>query len=179
MPSCASVAGRQESPAGAPPRPAPSSGAWESGLMHAGGAFAASNADNDLSVVDVDTIQLKADYGMLVSERVEINGGVNYLEQDFGSSDATTYGLLVGPRYYFLPAGEGLPAAVYGQARAGVLHNDVGFRDETDLAGELAAGVVWWPWEAPRGLAVDISVDYLASTDLNTLGFFIGMDFWF
>lgn len=152
---------------------------WGAGTMHGGAAFRFFNTDSDLAAADVDTSALQLEYGYLVSENVEINGGVEYNNVDTGAASATSLVGLAGARYYLLIPTENLPAAFYGQGQAGLVRSDSGAADETDPALGAAAGAVWWPWGVSRGLAFDFSLDWLTSESTTQLGFFAGMDFWF
>ncbi|HEX9793435.1 MAG TPA: hypothetical protein VGC54_05565 [Planctomycetota bacterium] len=152
---------------------------WGPGTMHvaAGGSFDSSEFESISP--DVDVLTLNGEYGYLITDNVEINAEGRYSQMDFGGGlEPNSWAWTIGGRYYLTTPTAAAPTAVYAGGRVGIVGTETAIQERTDPAFGGDLGVIWWPWGVGQGMAVDVSVDYLASDELNRLALMLAMGFW-
>lgn len=167
------------------PRPTSSAarGNWGPGTMHIafGGNFVNDQTQDEPSDPgdDIETMDLEAEVGRLLTDRFEINVQATYHEADIGVDDVNRTGLFGGLRFYVATPDEDQDIGIYAEGKAGVLSVDSPDRDDQEFAYGGSVGALWWPWGIERGMAIDVSVDILESDVIDRVGASAGLSyFW-
>lgn len=166
------AANRQDPP---PATPRQSAGEhWGPGTKHIslGGAFVDDQVEGDGTDPgdDIETLDVQAVFGVLISERFEINGQATYHELDIGVDDVNRVGLLAGLRYHFVVPTDAEGVGVYAEAKGGLLSVDAPSGDETEFAYGASGGMLWFPWGLATGMAINLAIDWLATDTIDRVG---------
>jgi len=147
---------------------------WRPGTQHLslGGSFVDDQVEGDGSDPgdDIETLDVQAAYGVLISERFEVNGQATYHELDIGEDDVNRVGLLAGLRYHFVVPTEESGVGVYAEAKGGLLSVDAPTGDETEFAYGASGGTFWFPWGLAAGMAINLAIDWLATDTIDRVG---------
>lgn len=144
---------------------------WGAGTKHIsfGGSFTDDQTEDNLGP-DIETLDVQATFGVLLTERVEVNGEALYHEQEAGENDVNRVGLLGGLRYHIVVPTTDDNIGVYAEAKAGVVSVDRTTSEETEFVYGASGGVLWFPWGVEAGMALDVAIDWLTSDTTDHVG---------
>lgn len=150
---------------------------WGPGMMHVGLSASFFEDDED-TAGQTENLHIEGEYGYLLTDNIEVNVSGTYDSTDFGTTDTSRAGGFAGLRLYLLTPENDSDIGVYGEGKIGLINNDNVADDDTNTAGGVGAGLLWWPWGIERGMAFDVSVDWTTTKDVDRLGAFVGLGFW-
>jgi len=156
---------------------------WGPGTWHIGfgGSFVNDETEDEEGTDpgdDIETMDVDAEVGTLLTDRVEINAQAAYHESDIGEDDVNRVAVLGGLRYYLVTPTDVQNVGVYAEGKAGVMSVDSPDHDESEFAYGASAGFLWFPWGADDGLAFDISADWLQSDTIDRIGASAGLSYY-
>lgn len=155
---------------------------WGPGVTHIslGGAYVEDETSDEPGDPgdDIETLDLNAAIGRLLTERLEINVQASYHESDIGVDDVNRTGLFGGLRYHLLVPTAEQDLGIYAEGMAGVISIDSPSRDGEDFAYGASTGILWFPFGFESGMAFDVSVDWLESDQVDRLGASLGLAYY-